>query len=140
MREVENKVGQWHKEMLASGVRTPVPMEELEAHLRDAIEEGMRAGLSGEDAFVAAWAAMGAARDLSGEFKKVRKVKTMKRITAIVGGVLGVFIGMAFVMPAVAQWREGVMTTVSILLLSVGLVLVGAGGTVTFRGLSRKRT
>jgi hypothetical protein len=37
--------------MLAAGIRTPVPLDELENHLREDVEQQMRSGLSAQQAF-----------------------------------------------------------------------------------------
>jgi hypothetical protein len=61
----------------------------------------------------------------------------MKRVIIISAGVIGVLAGMAFVMPAVAQYRhEGAMTLNETCLLLLGFGLTLGGGSVavfTFR-------
>ena len=37
--------------MLAAGIKTPVPLEELESHLREEIEQQTKLGLSEAEAF-----------------------------------------------------------------------------------------
>ena len=37
--------------MLAAGIKTPVPLEELEIHLREEIERQMKSGLNEQKAF-----------------------------------------------------------------------------------------
>ena len=58
----------------------------------------------------------------------------MKKGLIIAAGVIGVLVGMGFVMPAVAQWRtEGAMTSTSVALRLLGatLTLGGLGTTIT---------
>jgi len=35
MFNLEPSIAEWRRQMLAAGVKTPVPLEELESHLRD---------------------------------------------------------------------------------------------------------
>jgi len=56
--------------MLAAGIKTPVPMEELEIHLRDEIERQMSLGLSEQEAFEISVQQIGQPKTLDGEFKK----------------------------------------------------------------------
>ncbi len=39
MFNLEQAIADWRRQMLAVGIKTPVPLEELEIHLRDEIEE-----------------------------------------------------------------------------------------------------
>lgn len=71
MFHLEQSIGDWRQQMLAAGVRTPVPLEELESHLRDEIEHQSKSGLSEAEAFEAAVRMIGQACAVGGEFKKV---------------------------------------------------------------------
>jgi len=59
--------------MLDAGIRTPVPLEELESHLRDEIERQMKTGLNAQQAFAVATRQMGNADRLKSEFRKEAK-------------------------------------------------------------------
>ena len=37
MSDLEQSIAEWRKQMLAAGIETPVPLEELEIHLREDI-------------------------------------------------------------------------------------------------------
>ena len=37
-------IAEWREQMLAAGIKTPVPLEELEIHLREEIEQQMKSG------------------------------------------------------------------------------------------------
>ena len=39
MLDLEQSIAEWRRQMLAAGLKTPVPLEELESHLRDEIEQ-----------------------------------------------------------------------------------------------------
>ncbi len=63
----------------------------------------------------------------------------MKRTIKIILGIVAVFIGMGFIMPAVAQWKhEGAMTSLSIALLLLGSVMTLAGGGTAAHGVVRR--
>ena len=78
--------------MLAAGIKTPVPLEELEIHLRDEIEQQTKLGLEEAEAFEAAALKIGQGGLLKKEFvraggflgwfgdNKTKTVKIMKRI------------------------------------------------------------
>lgn len=57
--------------MLAAGIKTPVPLEELEVHLREGIEQRMKAGQDAHAAFAMAIREMGLTEVIKTEFKKV---------------------------------------------------------------------
>lgn len=54
--------------MLAAGIKSPVPLEELEGHLREEIEQQMQSGLAEAGAFRSAIQTMGQASLLKAEF------------------------------------------------------------------------
>ena len=61
--------------MLAAGIKTPVPLEELEIHLREEIERQTGAGLSETEAFKASVQKIGPAQIVQNEFRKVDAIK-----------------------------------------------------------------
>ena len=70
MFNLEQKISEWRTQMLAAGIQTPVPLEELENHLREDVEQRMRSGVSAQDAFDTAVRRIGQAHALTDEFKK----------------------------------------------------------------------
>ncbi len=70
MFNLEQAILEWRRQMLAAGVKTPVPLDELESHLRDEIEQGTNSGLSEAEAFRTATQKMGEAGLLKTEFAK----------------------------------------------------------------------
>lgn len=126
--------------MLAAGVKSPVPLEELESHLREDIEQHVRAGLETNAAFREAVNRMGEAGVLKAEFERVesRERKVMKRVLIIIAGIVGVLVGMAFVMPAVAQYhQEGVMRNGEPWLFLIGSLMTLAGCGTAVRGFRK---
>ena len=71
MFNLESKISEWREQMLAVGIQSPVPLEELETHLREEIDRQMRAGTNEQIAFEVAQAQMGRAEPIKVEFKKV---------------------------------------------------------------------
>src|SRR5882757_10811674 len=71
MFDLEQSIAEWRKQMLAAGIKTPVPLEELESHLREDIERQMESGVSAEKAFASAARKIGRVYALQTEFAKV---------------------------------------------------------------------
>jgi hypothetical protein len=70
MFNLEQSIADWRKQMHAAGIQTPVPLVELESHLRAAIEQQAKAGLNEQDAFTAAVQKLGSAHTVQNEFMK----------------------------------------------------------------------
>ena len=118
--------------MLAAGIKSPVPLEELEIHLREEIEQLMKSGLSGQDAFEIAIRQIGQPKRLNNEFEKSER-KYMKRTAIILLGVFDVLFGPAVFLPALAKYnREGVSDSDVVVSMMMGIIftLVGVGMTV----------
>ena len=73
MFDFDRAIAQWRREMLEAGIISPIPLEELENHLREDVEGQMRAGLSAEKAFEIGAARLGQAGALKGEFNKTKR-------------------------------------------------------------------
>jgi hypothetical protein len=73
MFNLEESIAQWRRQMLAAGINSPVPLEELESHLREDWERQTRSGLSAQQAFEMAVAQMGQATALKHEFNKTKR-------------------------------------------------------------------
>jgi len=76
MFNLEKSIADWWNQMLAAGIKSPVPLEELENHLREEIERQTESGLSGTEAFKAAVQKIGQVCMLQTEFAKVGGVET----------------------------------------------------------------
>jgi hypothetical protein len=77
MFDLEQSITDWRKQMLAAGIKTPVPLEELESHLREEIERQTRSGLSVQQAFDSAVQQIGQAKTLKSEFAKADRTKAI---------------------------------------------------------------
>ena len=75
--------------MLAAGIKTPVPLEELEIHLREEVERQMKSGFNKQNAFEISVQRIGRADALEVEFKKVEDAKEKRhRVLAYGLGLL----------------------------------------------------
>jgi len=79
MYNLDQQISEWREQMRVAGIKTPVPLEELESHLRDEIEQQSKAGRSEAEAFAAAVRTIGPARAVEGEFRKLADGKDALR-------------------------------------------------------------
>jgi len=70
MFDLEKSIAEWRKQMLAAGIKAPVPLEELEIHLREEISRQIKSGLSEQKAFEISVQRIGQAQALKFEFEK----------------------------------------------------------------------
>jgi hypothetical protein len=92
MFNLEHSIVEWRKQMLAAGIRSPAPLEELEAHLREEIERRMKSGLSEQNAFEISVRRIGRPKILESEFKK-NESTAMKKT-----GVFAIFTGAVIIL------------------------------------------
>src|SRR5271154_2784676 len=85
MFDLEKSIVDWRQQMLAAGIKTPVPLEELEIHLRDEIERQMKSGLNEQEIFNSAVQKIGQGEALKAEFKKIGEQKIGRIILLIIG-------------------------------------------------------
>ena len=71
MFDLEQSIAEWRKQMLAAGIKSPVPLEELEIHLREDIERQIQSGANEQHAFESAARQIGQAKPVKMEFKKI---------------------------------------------------------------------
>jgi hypothetical protein len=130
MFDIEQAITDWRRQMLAAGIKTPVPLEELESHLRNEIERQIKSGINAQRAFGEAARQIGPPKALKCEFQKANALTVeRKRTIAIAAGVLTVFVGF---MTVVQSWEMGKMTSGVVVLLVLGLILVFDGAAVSF--------
>src|SRR5262245_45760338 len=117
MFNLDQAITEWRREMLAAGIKTPVPLEELESHLREDVERQMQQGMCAQEAFAAAVERIGQAPALKSEFEKVGGTKEAKpRKQLWIGFVLtaglfvtGVSLGYFGVLPMVLSANNSYM-------------------------------
>jgi len=88
MFDLEQAIAEWRRQMLAAGIKSPVPLEELELHLREEIEQQMKAGLGEQEAFELAAQRTGRAAALKKEFKKIGRLdwEWLRKLKSILFG------------------------------------------------------
>jgi hypothetical protein len=102
MFNLEQAILEWRRQTLAAGIETPVPLEELEIHLREEIERHTKSGLNETEAFQMAVKKIGQAHQLQKEFKKVEKGHKIIRAIMLVIGWLAASCALAY---SVALWE-----------------------------------
>jgi hypothetical protein len=70
MFDLEKSIAEWRRQMLNAGIKTPVPLEELENHLREEIERQIKLGQSEQQAFEMTVSQIGQGVELKTEFAK----------------------------------------------------------------------
>src|ERR1017187_6371883 len=85
MFDLEQSIVEWRRQMIAAGIKTPVPLEELENHLREDIAQQIQSGLSAQQAFGIAVKTIGQALELKREFKKTSAPMEMQKIIKLAG-------------------------------------------------------
>ena len=138
MFDLEARISEWRRQMLAAGIQTPVPLEELESHLRDEIEQRMKSGLDPQQAFEVALRQFGQANRLEREFKKVERT-LLKRVMIILLGIFGILFGPGIILPALAKHRDsGGWNTDIIMPVVLGILILLAGLATVACGLKRR--
>jgi hypothetical protein len=91
MFSLEQSIADWRQQMLAGGIKSPVPLDELEEHLRDSVERQMRSGISPELAFENTVQSMGQTAELKQEFSKAaasnRIFEQLKHVIFTLAGI-----------------------------------------------------
>jgi hypothetical protein len=99
MFNLEQTILEWRRQMLSAGIKTPVPLEELEIHLREEIEQQTKSGLSETEAFKTAIQKIGQAHVVQNEFKKVeermgsRDCKLLKTLVVVLTSLIALGMG-----------------------------------------------
>ena len=124
MFNLEQAIADWRRQMLAAGIQSPVPLKELELHLREDIERQLKSGLDEQNAFEISVPQIGQPQALNREFKKSERPFT-KPATKIIVGIVGLCAGAALQIPGSLQLRdELVMANGRLGLWLLGWVLI----------------
>lgn len=139
MFDLEQSITNWRRQMLAAGIKTPVPLEELEGHLRDDVEAQMDSGTDAQRAFAVAAHRIGPAVELKSEFQKANQNELMKRnLINLLVIVATLAIGMGLILPGVAKWRaHEAFTAFSITMPLIGVAIFAWGAVCGAIGISR---
>jgi hypothetical protein len=89
MFDLEQSIAGWRRQMLDAGIQTPVPLEELESHLRENVENQMQAGLSTQQAFETTVRQIGRGEMLQPEFARAGETiyEQLKRLFCAFAGI-----------------------------------------------------
>lgn len=136
---LEKSIADWQKQMLAAGIKTPVPLEELESHLREEIERQMKTGLSEQRAFEISVRHIGQPQLLNSEFKKSER-NIMKRRLIILLGIFAVLFGPAVSLPALAKHNhQGISGSEVIVPMVAGFVITLIGVGTALYGFKKRK-
>ena len=125
--------------MLAAGIKTPVPLEELEIHLREEIERQMKSGLNEQKAYEISAMRIGHAKVLKKEFN-ISERKYMKRTLIILLGIFAVLFGPAVFLPALAKHRQiEVWNNEVIVPMVVGIIITLIGVSTAIYGFKKRK-
>lgn len=139
MFNLEKSIADWRRRMLAAGITSPVPLEELECHLREEIERQVKSGMSEPNAFEVSAKQIGRPELLKREFQKSERT-VMKTTIKISAGILGVLIGATLMVPGSIQLHDELAVTNGKLALWLpGLVLL-VWSLESFRKMKRGQT
>jgi hypothetical protein len=110
MFDLEPAIAGWRRQMLVAGIATPVPLEELENHLREDIDAQVRDGAMPEQAFASAIKRIGDPGPLIKEFAQANDSATarrrnLKRLGSIIAGTAFAY-STVFVIWLI-EWRLG---------------------------------
>jgi hypothetical protein len=83
MFNLEQSIAEWRQRMLAAGIKSPVPLEELESHLREEIERQTKAGMDEQQAFQTTIPQIGQAKELKTEFARGRRLMNILEIELV---------------------------------------------------------
>ncbi len=137
MFNLESAIAEWRRQMLSNGIKAPVPLDELESHLREQLANRC----VDQKIFNTAVGELGNAHLLRSEFKKVNR-NNMKRKITIAVAVFAVLFGSSIIMPALAQHNHrnaGIWATDEVVPVLAGCMIALAGiGTVGYTLKSRR--
>jgi len=145
MFDLNEAMKEWREQMLAAGIKSPVPLEELESHLRDDLEQQMDSGKLTRQAFDSAVQRIGQPGALKNEFYKINGTaerKPMKRTLTIFAGLFGMFMGISAILPALGKhYRDqpGGWTSQETSGLQLGIALAIIGASIAFLAIRKHR-
>jgi hypothetical protein len=91
MFDLEQSVAAWRREMAAQGVSRPEILDELEAHLREDIEQRLRSGIDLPTAFAEAVIGIGDAKLLRRDFARADAVFSHDRVYTALLAVVALY-------------------------------------------------
>ncbi len=105
MFDLEQAITEWRQQMLAAGIQTPMPLEELESHLREEIERQVKLGLSEAEALQVGVENFGETHRMQSEFKKLEGHNIWRPLLLISGWLAASFTLLAGVSAFDLDWN-----------------------------------
>jgi hypothetical protein len=136
MFNLEQSIAEWRKQMLAAGIQSPVPLEELEVHLREDIERQIKSGLSDQEAFNLSTQNFGPTMKIQTEFQKVASIEEASKwkhgqiLLAASTGLLQVILIGAVLFNSEMQFTDRLS---SLGAMATSFVLAAIAGLLSFR-------
>lgn len=90
MFELERAISEWRREMECRGIEPVETLDELESHLRDAVDEQILSGTQIHQAFNVACTRFGATGCLQTEFEKIRYIKLFHQLKNVLLNLIGI--------------------------------------------------
>jgi len=138
MFDLEKQISRWRQQMLAAGIKSPVPLEELESHLREDINHLVASGQTEAAAFQIAIARVGNPGAVGFEFKKTSPRWPMP---LVVGSSVWVVLALVLVAAIASRRTEGklnLLLTAHIFSLTMGYVTAFLAGGLGIYGVCRQ--
>ncbi len=120
MFDLEKSITEWRQQMLASGIKTPVPLAELENHLRDDIAALIATGTPEAEAFQIATARIGSPSPLQTEFCKLGNRPSRPATLGLWFWAIGMVTVLAFLSKGFFAGRLSLLLGAHILSLTAG--------------------
>ena len=138
MFNLEQFIAVWRRQMLVAGIKTPMPLEELEIHLREAIDRQVKSGFDEQTAFEISVQQIGQPKMLKCEFKKSERT-FMKRTLIILLGICAVLVGTAMILPALHLYNEQGMVHNATVGFLFGVPITVVGMSAAVYGLKKRK-
>ena len=139
MFDLEKQISRWRQQMLAAGIKSPVPLEELESHLREDINHLVASGQTEAAAFQIAMARVGNPGTVGSEFKKTSPRWSMPML---IGSFIWAALAVLFMVVIMHRWTTGsfnLLLTAHIFSLTMGYVTAFLAGGLGIYGVCRQR-
>jgi hypothetical protein len=139
MFDLEQSIADWRQQMLAAGIKTPCRWRSWKIICATKSSGGcaLARAING---LLKLLFNKSARLERSTRNSKKTESTVMKQIAKIGAGIIGVLVGMAFIMPAAAQCRhEGVMTKDEVVLYTFGMAICFAGAWLALHSIKKRK-
>ena len=124
MHNLEKRIAEWRKTVMAARGVGDETLDELETHLRETVEQLVRSGMAEPEAFQKAVAQLGGASTIASEFRKLEP--TWLPVKLVIG--FGIVLTLAMLVFVIIRFGAGRMN----LLLAFHVFFVSLGYATTF--------